>query len=105
MTSLSSGAIQDSVWYTADFMVGAGMVIIQPSSGKVVLLYEIVKDQHGRHMYSHWFLPKGRKDVGESLEQTALREAYEEVRSSRPRLSSVTAFAIFARAHNGHVFA
>ncbi|KAI0758939.1 hypothetical protein C8Q74DRAFT_1300977 [Fomes fomentarius] len=78
MTNLSSGAIQDSVWYTADFMLGAGMVIIQPSSGKVVLLHETVKDQHGRHLYSHWFLPKGRKDVGESLEQTALREAYEE---------------------------
>jgi len=25
-----------------------------------------------------WFLPKGRKDLGESIEQAALREAYEE---------------------------
>jgi 8-oxo-dGTP pyrophosphatase MutT (NUDIX family) len=54
-------------------MLGAGMVIIQPTSGKLVLLYET------KLMY--WFLPKGRKDVGESLEQTALREAYEEVRA------------------------
>jgi 8-oxo-dGTP pyrophosphatase MutT (NUDIX family) len=28
-----------------------------------------------------WFLPRGRKDIGESLEQAALREAYEEVSS------------------------
>ncbi|CCM00710.1 uncharacterized protein FIBRA_02750 [Fibroporia radiculosa] len=67
---LSSPAIPDSMWFGSDFMLGAGMVIIQPSSGKLVLLYERQKQ--------YWFLPKGRKDVGESLEQTALREAYEE---------------------------
>ena len=55
------------------------MVIIQPSSGKVVLLREVHQDQQG-NCYARWFLPKGRKDVGESLEQTALREAHEEVR-------------------------
>jgi 8-oxo-dGTP pyrophosphatase MutT (NUDIX family) len=52
-------------------MLGAGMVIIQPSTEKVLLVNETE-----RH---YWFLPRGRKDVGESLEQTALREAYEEV--------------------------
>jgi 8-oxo-dGTP pyrophosphatase MutT (NUDIX family) len=52
-------------------LLGAGMVIIQPSTGKIVLIYES-KDKV-------WFLPKGRKDVGESLEQAALRETYEEV--------------------------
>lgn len=51
-------------------MIGAGMVVIQPATGKVLLLYEPRID--------YWFFPKGRKDVGESLEQTALREAYEE---------------------------
>lgn len=54
-------------------MLGAGMVIIQPSSGKVVLIWESKR--------KYWFLPKGRKDQGESLEQAVLREAYEEVRS------------------------
>jgi len=49
-------------------MLGAGIVIIQPSTGKIVLVDDGV----------HWFLPKGRKDRGESLEQTALREGYEE---------------------------
>ena len=48
------------------------MVIIQPSSGKVVLVNDTA---HGT-----WFLPRGRKDIGETLEQCALREAYEEVR-------------------------
>jgi 8-oxo-dGTP pyrophosphatase MutT (NUDIX family) len=52
-------------------MLGAGMVIIQPSTHKIVVIYETEKQ--------YWFLPRGRKDVGESLEQAALREAYEEV--------------------------
>jgi len=51
-------------------MLGAGMVIIQPSTQKIVVVYETEK--------KFWFLPRGRKDVGESLEQAALREAYEE---------------------------
>lgn len=45
-------------------------MIIQPSTGKVVLV------NNG----NDWFLPKGRKDQGESLEQAALREGFEEVR-------------------------
>jgi len=46
------------------------MVIIQPATDKIVLVYD--------KGHKHWFLPKGRKDVGETLEQAALREAYEE---------------------------
>lgn len=52
-------------------MTGAGMVILQPSTARVVVVYDKAT--------KIWFLPKGRKDVGESLEQAALREAYEEV--------------------------
>ncbi|KAF9458694.1 hypothetical protein BDZ94DRAFT_1270016 [Collybia nuda] len=51
-------------------MLGAGMVILQPSTDKVVVLHE--KED------KYWFFPKGRKDIGESLETTAIREAYEE---------------------------
>jgi 8-oxo-dGTP pyrophosphatase MutT (NUDIX family) len=58
------------MFFSENFMLGAGAVIIQPSSGKVVII------QDG----DSWFLPKGRKDLGESIEQAALREAYEEVR-------------------------
>ncbi|KAI0830277.1 hypothetical protein BC628DRAFT_1357220 [Trametes gibbosa] len=76
-SELSSPAVPDSLWHAKDFMVGAGMVIIQPSTGKVVVLSEEYKDRRGGTR-RHWFLPKGRKDRGESLEQAALREAYEE---------------------------
>ncbi|KAI1790536.1 hypothetical protein LXA43DRAFT_481875 [Ganoderma leucocontextum] len=74
---LSTPTVPDSLWFASDFMLGAGMVIIQPSSGKVVVLYEKHEAEDGEELH-YWFLPKGRKDVGESLEQTALREAYEE---------------------------
>jgi len=51
-------------------MLGAGMVLIQENTHKIVVVYETQK--------KYWFFPRGRKDIGESLEQTALREAYEE---------------------------
>lgn len=76
-SSLSSAAIPNSIFHAADFLLGAGVVIIQPSSGKVVIVNE----------GEYWFLPKGRKDVGESLEYTAMREGYEEVSNqSSPHL-------------------
>ena len=52
-------------------MLGAGMVLIQENTHKIVVIYETRK--------KYWFFPRGRKDIGESLEHTALREAYEEV--------------------------
>ena len=66
----TQGPFHNRMFFSENFMLGAGAVIIQPSSGKVV----VVQDGDS------WFLPKGRKDLGESLEQAALREAYEEVR-------------------------
>ncbi|KAJ7222196.1 hypothetical protein GGX14DRAFT_428198 [Mycena pura] len=70
MSPWSSAQVPDSSWCDENFLLGAGMVVFQPETHKVVVLYESKK--------KYWFLPKGRKDVGESLEQTALREAYEE---------------------------
>jgi hypothetical protein len=67
----STAAVPPSLWFASDFMLGAGMVIIQPDTEKIVVIYDTKRKS--------WFLPKGRKDIGESLEQTALREAYEEV--------------------------
>lgn len=40
---------------------------------------EIEEDELQEITKTRWFLPKGRKDVGESLEETAVREGYEEV--------------------------
>ncbi|TFY67372.1 hypothetical protein EVG20_g3966 [Dentipellis fragilis] len=70
LSLVSSPAVPDSQWFSSEFMLAASMVIIQPSSGKVV----VVNDSNRQA----WFLPRGRKDIGESLEQCALREAYEE---------------------------
>jgi 8-oxo-dGTP pyrophosphatase MutT (NUDIX family) len=67
----STSAVLPCLWFASDFLLGAGMVIIQPETEKIVVIYDTKRNI--------WFLPKGRKDVGESLEQTALRETYEEV--------------------------
>jgi ADP-ribose pyrophosphatase YjhB (NUDIX family) len=52
-------------------MFGAGLVIVQPSSDKFVVVYDTETRAY--------FLPRGRKDIGESIEAAALREGYEEV--------------------------
>jgi len=51
--------------------VGAGVAIFHLASERVVVCY------HGRDRY--WFLPKGRRNVGESVETAAVREGFEEV--------------------------
>jgi 8-oxo-dGTP pyrophosphatase MutT (NUDIX family) len=71
-TENSTGSIPDSCFWVHDFQLGASMVVVQPSSGKVLLVNNTERRT--------WFLPRGRKDIGETLEQCALREAYEEVR-------------------------
>jgi 8-oxo-dGTP pyrophosphatase MutT (NUDIX family) len=81
MSTLSSPLLPESMFYSADFMLGAGMVILQPATERFVVVYESAR--------KYYFLPKGRKDVGESLEQAALREAYEEVRALSSPLAHV----------------
>ena len=80
LSDKSTPAVPDSFFHVSEFILGAGIVAIQPSTGKIVVVWD-GKDR--------WFLPKGRKDEGESLDKTALREGYEEVRSnsSPPSLS------------------
>ena len=75
LSHLSTPAVPPTLWACCDFVVAAGLCILQPSTGRVVLLS--VGDKESKR----WFLPRGRKDIGESLEATALREGYE-VRSS-----------------------
>ncbi|KAF2101238.1 hypothetical protein NA57DRAFT_26349, partial [Rhizodiscina lignyota] len=50
--------------------VAAGVAIFHLKSERVVVCY------HSRDEY--WFLPKGRKDAGESVERAACREGFEE---------------------------
>ncbi|PPQ95772.1 hypothetical protein CVT26_015912 [Gymnopilus dilepis] len=70
LSEYSTPSVPDSAWASLDFMQGAGMVLIQRNTHKIVMVFETKRD--------YWFFPRGRKDIGESLEQTALREAYEE---------------------------
>jgi len=73
----STKAVAPTRWASCDFLIAAGLCILQPSTGRVVLLS--ISDQEAKD--GRWFLPRGRKDIGESLDETALREGYE-VRSS-----------------------
>ncbi|EPS39590.1 hypothetical protein H072_6645 [Dactylellina haptotyla CBS 200.50] len=56
------------------FITGAGAVMFHRKSKRVLLVIDEREDERPLG----WFLPKGRKDVGESLEAAALREAEEE---------------------------
>jgi 8-oxo-dGTP pyrophosphatase MutT (NUDIX family) len=52
------------------FVISCGTVTIDPQRSKVLLIRLRTTDEY--------FLPKGRKDVGETLEETAKRETFEE---------------------------
>ena len=73
LSSFSTGCVERTLWASADFVLAAGLCILQPSTGRVVLVS--VGNQEAKGV--RWFLPRGRKDIGESLEVTALREGYE----------------------------
>ena len=73
LSSLSTRATARTRWSSADFVLAAGLCILQPSTGRVVLVR--IGDHEVKN--GRWFLPRGRKDIGESLEETALREGYE----------------------------
>jgi 8-oxo-dGTP pyrophosphatase MutT (NUDIX family) len=53
------------------FVSASGVAIFHVKTGRVVLCY------HTRDKY--WFLPKGRRDAGESSTCAAEREGFEEV--------------------------
>ena len=75
LSDKSTPVVPDNLFHVTEFMLGAGIVAIHPSTGKIVVVWD------GEE---RWFLPKGRKDKDESLDKTALREGYEEVRLSTP---------------------
>jgi hypothetical protein len=73
LSSLSTTAVQPTRWASCDFVLAAGLCILQPATGRVVL---VTTGDH-KAKGGRWFLPRGRKDIGESLEETALREGHE----------------------------
>jgi 8-oxo-dGTP pyrophosphatase MutT (NUDIX family) len=59
-----------SLYFSDRFAISCGTVAIDATAEKVLLIRWRKTDEV--------FLPKGRKDIGESLEQAALRETFEE---------------------------
>jgi hypothetical protein len=70
-SAFSGPSVPNGHFCSSDFIQGAGMIVMQPSTQKIVLVYDT--------LLNVWFLPQGRKSVGESLEHTALKEACKEV--------------------------
>ena len=69
--------IDQPVWRNFDsrhLILGGGVAIFHIASSRVVVI------RHSRKNY--WFLPKGRRDVGEESAAGAEREGFEEVSSS-----------------------
>ena len=69
----SSSIPNSALLYSREFIQGAGVVIFHRSTKRVVLVIDNDYAQYG------YFLPKGRKNVGERIEDTAVREGEEEV--------------------------
>lgn len=64
---------KDVELFADEFVISAGSVLFRISKSghlTICILYNKEKDE--------WVLPKGRKDRGESMEQAAVRETYEE---------------------------
>jgi 8-oxo-dGTP pyrophosphatase MutT (NUDIX family) len=65
---------------STDFYLAAGTVTIDPVERKVLIIHDIPTNT--------FQLPRGRKDWGENLAETAVRETFEET-GCRPRLLAV----------------
>jgi len=63
-----------SQYLAGNFVISAGSVLFrlkQPTGQlEICILHQLTRDE--------WLLPKGRKDRGESIEEAAVRETYEE---------------------------
>lgn len=58
--------------YNANFNISAGTVTFHPKTHQVLLIL------NKKYHEDIWQLPKGRKDLGEDIQATAIRETYEE---------------------------
>ncbi|KAH8151037.1 uncharacterized protein LAJ45_04738 [Morchella importuna] len=66
-------------WPSSNFVLAAGTATFQPSTRKVLIIQDTSRTRPGTPRESClWFLPRGRKDVGESIEACAVRETLEE---------------------------
>jgi 8-oxo-dGTP pyrophosphatase MutT (NUDIX family) len=65
---------------STDFYLAAGTVTVDPKQRKVLIVHDLETNKYQ--------LPRGRKDWGESLTETAIRETFEET-GIRPSLVEV----------------
>jgi ADP-ribose pyrophosphatase YjhB (NUDIX family) len=71
---------QSTHWPSSNFVLAAGTATFQPSTRKVLIIQDTSRTRPGTPRESClWFLPRGRKDIGESIEDCAVRETLEEV--------------------------
>lgn len=61
---------QRSLHFSHEFAISCGTVTLDPARSKLLLIRHRATGEH--------YLPKGRKNIAESLEETALRETREE---------------------------
>ncbi|MFV1981463.1 MAG: CoA pyrophosphatase, partial [Rhodothermia bacterium] len=64
---------------------GAVLILLYPSAGEVATLFTVRKAEL-RHHGGQVSFPGGRRELGESLEMTAIREAEEEAGIDRTRI-------------------
>jgi 8-oxo-dGTP pyrophosphatase MutT (NUDIX family) len=70
---MSASKFPTKQYRNKDFVVSAGSTLFRYSTTgdlEICIIYDTTRDQ--------WFLPKGRKDKGESIEAAAVRETFEE---------------------------
>ena len=80
----STHLIDPSRWASGSFQLAAGCCMLQPSEDQSYAKVVVVYDTNSQR----WFLPRGRKDVGETLEQAAFREGYEVGRLTSLRMET-----------------
>lgn len=61
---------EKELFFSNQFAISCGTVSVDWRDSKILLIRSRVSGEH--------MLPKGRKDVGETLEETAKRETFEE---------------------------
>jgi hypothetical protein len=62
LSYLSTRAVDYTRWSSWDFVVAAGLYILQPSTSRVVLVSTGEQGPKGARL----FLPRGRKDIGKA---------------------------------------
>lgn len=94
-------SLSKTLHFSSHFAISCGTVTVDLQASKVLVIYH--------RKTGEYLLPKGRKDINEALEATAIRETYEEtgirckiLPLSMPTLATTPAgFAVVEMSHHG----